>query len=155
SRFARWTGVCAGVLVAAYILFESPISGMSMNPARSLASALMARDFRALWIYFLAPPLGMLAAALLHGRRRACAKLDHVPSARCIFCSQRPAPAQRPKRIVILGGGFGGVFAAQQLEKLLRGLGDYEVVLVAKDNYFVFQPMLPEVISGTIGLLDL
>jgi NADH dehydrogenase len=155
SRFARWTGVCAGVLVAAYIFLESPLSGMSMNPARSLASALMARDLGALWIYFLAPPLGMLAAAFLHGPHQGCAKLDHGPPVRCIFCEQRPAPAQRPKRIVILGGGFGGVFAAQQLERLLRGRGDYQIVLVAKDNYFVFQPMLPEVISGTIGLLDL
>jgi len=56
---------------------------------------------------------------------------------------------------VILGGGFGAVFAARQLEKQLGMRGDYEIVLVAKDNYFVFQPMLPEVISGTIGLLDL
>src|SRR3954465_350102 len=155
SRFARWTGVCAGLLLASYIFLESPLSGTSMNPARSFGSALMAGEFGALWIYFLAPPAGMLVAAFLHGRRQACAKLDHVPSVRCIFCAQRPAPAERPKRIVILGGGFGGVFAAQQLEKQLRGRHDYEIVLVAKDNYFVFQPMLPEVISGTIGLIDL
>src|SRR5205823_5195952 len=155
SRFARWTGVCAGVLLAGYILFESPLSGTSMNPARSLASALLAGNFGGLWIYFVAPPLGMLAAAAIHGRRLACAKLDHVPWVRCIFCAQRPVPAHRPKRIVILGGGFGGVFAARQLEKQLRGLHDYEIVLIAKDNYFVFQPMLPEVISGTIGLMDL
>ena len=78
-----------------------------------------------------------------------------MPWVRCIFCAQRPVPARRPKRIVILGGGFGGVFVARQLEKQLRGLHDYEIVLIAKDNYFVFQPMLPEVISGTIGLMDL
>jgi NADH dehydrogenase len=154
SRYARWAGVCAGALVAIYIFVESPISGMSMNPARSLASA-MGAGFQALWIYFLAPPLGMLAAAAVHRRRAGCAKLDHAPGVRCIFCEQRPKTAERPKRVVILGGGFGAVFAAQQLERELAGRGDYEVVLVAKDNYFVFQPMLPEVISGTIGLLDL
>jgi len=154
SRFARWTGACAGLLVAVYIFAEAPISGMSMNPARSLASAILSGDLRALWIYFLAPPLGMLGAALLH-RRAGCAKLDHAPGVRCIFCEQRPPPAARPKRIVILGGGFGAVFTARELERRLAGRDDYEVILVAKDNYFVFQPMLPEVISGTIGLLDL
>ena len=155
SHFARWTGVCAGALVAIYIFAEAPISGMSLNPARSLASALGAGGFATLWIYFLGPPLGMFAAAFLHRRRAGCAKLDHPAGMRCIFCEQRPPPAERPKRIVILGGGFGAVFAAQQLEKQLGARGDYEIVLVAKDNYFVFQPMLPEVISGTIGLLDL
>jgi NADH:ubiquinone reductase (H+-translocating) len=154
SRFARWTGVCAGVLVAVYIFAEAPISGMSMNPARSLASAVGTGDLRALWIYFLAPPLGMISAALLH-RRAGCAKLHHAPGVRCIFCEQRARTAGRPKRIVILGGGFGAVFTAQELQKRLAARGDYEVTLVAKDNYFVFQPMLPEVISGTIGLLDL
>jgi len=97
----------------------------------------------------------MFAAAFLHRRHAGCAKLDHPAGVRCIFCEQRPPPAERPKRIVILGGGFGAVFAARQLEKQLGMRGDYEIVLVAKDNYFVFQPMLPEVISGTIGLLDL
>lgn len=56
------------------------------------------------------------------------------------------------KRIVILGGGFAGVYAAMELEKHLAD--DLEVVLISKENYFVFQPMLPEVISGTIGLTD-
>ena len=58
------------------------------------------------------------------------------------------------KRIVILGGGFGGMYAAMHLESLVRRRDDVEVILVNKDNYFVFQPMLPEVISGSIGLLD-
>jgi NADH dehydrogenase len=57
-------------------------------------------------------------------------------------------------RIVILGGGFGGVYTAMALEKALGSRDDYEIVLVNKENYFVFQPMLPEVISGTIGLTD-
>ena len=89
-RLARLTGVCAGVLVAVYITFEAPISGMSMNPARTLASALPAHIFSDLWIYFLAPPLGMLLAAqsfigLRGARAIACAKLHHQNPARCIF----------------------------------------------------------------------
>src|SRR5262245_34087935 len=58
------------------------------------------------------------------------------------------------KRIVILGAGFGGVYAAQHLEKLLGRKDDFEIILITKENYFVFQPMLPEVVSGSIGLLD-
>ena len=61
---------------------------------------------------------------------------------------------RKRKRIVILGAGFGGVYTAQSLEKMLGRKDDFQVVLVNKENYFVFQPMLPEVVSGSIGLLD-
>lgn len=57
-------------------------------------------------------------------------------------------------RILILGGGFGGVYTAIELEKLLKREPAVEIGLVNKDNYLVFQPMLPEVISGSIGILD-
>ena len=65
--------------------------------------------------------------------------------------------ADRPTRILVLGGGFGGVYTAITLEKLLKRElkdGRVELGLVSRDNYIVFQPMLPEVISGSIGLLD-
>jgi NADH dehydrogenase len=62
--------------------------------------------------------------------------------------------AAKKPQIVILGGGFAGVYTALALEKALGSRNDYDVVLVNKENYFVFQPMLPEVISGTIGLTD-
>jgi aquaporin Z len=95
-RHARLTGVCAGLLVALYITVEAPISGMSMNPARTLGSAAFAGVWTALWIYFLAPPLGMLLAAELYLRRRGpagvfCAKLHHQNDTRCIFCQARRA----------------------------------------------------------------
>src|SRR5258707_7126670 len=62
--------------------------------------------------------------------------------------------AGRRSRIVVLGGGFAGIYTAMELEKAMDGRDDFEVVLINKENYFVFQPMLPEVISGTIGMLD-
>ncbi len=58
-----WFGVVAGLLVWSFIVFESPLSSMSMNPARTLASAIPARSYRAIWVYFIAPPLAMLLAA--------------------------------------------------------------------------------------------
>ena len=90
ASLARLTGVFAGSLVATYITLEAPLSGMSLNPARSLASALPAGTWPTLWIYFTAPPLGMLLAAELYVRRRGlaavfCAKLHHDTTHRCIF----------------------------------------------------------------------
>jgi len=61
---------------------------------------------------------------------------------------------QTRPRVVILGGGFGGVYTARYLEKALGRRDDFDILLVNKENYFVFQPMLPEVISGSIGILD-
>lgn len=60
----------------------------------------------------------------------------------------------RPVRILILGGGFGGLYAAMALDKRLGRHAGVEITLVNRENYFVFQPMLPEVISGSIGILD-
>jgi NADH dehydrogenase len=61
--------------------------------------------------------------------------------------------AESKKRILILGGGFGGVYTASRLEKLLRP-DEADICLVNRENYFVYQPMLPEVISGSISLTD-
>jgi aquaporin Z len=99
SRWMRLTGLAAGALIFLYVTFEAPLSGMSMNPARSLGSALAARDLGALWIYFVAPSLGMQLAAAIFRRRRVagCAKLDHPPDVSCIFCGQR-APASSATR---------------------------------------------------------
>jgi aquaporin Z len=94
---ARFTPYFAGVLVATYICVEAPLSGMSMNPARTFASAFHAMYWHALWIYFTAPPLGMLAAAEVFLRTRGgagpkCAKLHHANNKRCIFrCGYVPA----------------------------------------------------------------
>ena len=93
TRLHRFTGLFAGLLVAAYITFEAPLSGMSMNPARTLASAIPAHYWTAVWIYMTAPIIGMLAAAevyvRVYGRQSvACAKLHHQNHTRCIFCGK-------------------------------------------------------------------
>jgi aquaporin Z len=101
-RLMRATPLLAGILVATYITVEAPISGMSMNPARTLASALSAGTWTALWVYVLGPLAGMLLAAELYVRGRArhpvrCAKLHHLNDRRCIFrcgfAAARPAEA--------------------------------------------------------------
>ncbi|MEZ5583458.1 MAG: aquaporin [Candidatus Competibacteraceae bacterium] len=96
-KLARYTGLFAGLLVALYITFTAPFSGMSMNPARSFGSAVIAGQLHFLWLYFTAPPLGMLLAAELFHRLRGrdavgCCKLHHENDKRCIFrCNYRRA----------------------------------------------------------------
>jgi len=90
GRLARYTPYFVGALYALYVTFETPLSGMSMNPARTFGSAFHAGYWHALWIYFIAPTLGMLAAAevflQLHGGVGPwCAKLHHANNKRCIF----------------------------------------------------------------------
>ena len=96
SSRAMYTGLFAGALVAIYITLEAPLSGMSMNPARSFASAWPAGLWTNLWIYLTAPVLGMQCAAFLHllGRKSrpvGCAKLMHSNRQRCIHCGYVPA----------------------------------------------------------------
>lgn len=95
ARYAHLTGWCAGALVATYIIFEAPFSGMSMNPARTFGSAFPAQLWTAWWIYFTAPLAGMLAAAQVYLVKKrpkvlACAKMHHQNTKRCIFCGKPP-----------------------------------------------------------------
>ena len=111
-RLARYTGLFVGGLVFLYITFEAPLSGMSMNPARSFASAFLSDNWTGWWVYFTAPPLGMSLAAALYVRLRGpagvrCAKLHHDNPYRCIFCEYQseqmrlglPSPARSDKGI--------------------------------------------------------
>jgi len=99
-HLARYTGLFAGALVAAYITLESPLSGMSMNPARTFGSALIGDLWTGLWIYFTAPVLAMqLAAAFyLRGKRTVyCAKYHHYNRHRCIFNCRFPELRERER----------------------------------------------------------
>ena len=89
-NLAGYTGLFVGSLLLIYIAFEAPISGMSMNPARTLGSAVPAGVWTALWVYLTAPLIGMLLAAEVYVRRHSraavlCAKLHHTLDTPCIF----------------------------------------------------------------------
>jgi len=111
ERLARFTGVVAGILVAIYISLEAPFSGMSMNPARTFGSAFWAHLWTGWWIYFTAPPLGMLLAAEIYLRNKGragikCAKLHHQNHRRCIFCEyqrNKPPDSAQPPGSELLG----------------------------------------------------
>ena len=82
---AKLTSYLVGVLITFYVLFFGPVSGFSINPARTVGSACFAHIWTALWLYFTAPPLGMLLAAqgyiALYGKNDVhYAKLHHGPS---------------------------------------------------------------------------
>lgn len=91
QRFAMKTPYLAGALVAFLVFVEAPISGTSLNPARSFAPSLLTNKYTDQWLYWLGPPLGALLAVLLFVRLVAkkdqggCAKLFHTERYRCIF----------------------------------------------------------------------
>ena len=98
-KLARFTGLFAGALVFLYITFEAPLSGMSINPARTAASAVPSGVWTSSWIYFTAPVLGMfLAAQIYRGTRGesplACPKYHHGTKQRCIFCGHPGQPKE-------------------------------------------------------------
>ena len=91
TTLSRYTPYFVGTLYALFITLETPLSGMSMNPARTFGSAIRGSYWDALWVYFLAPTLGMLVAAeffllVRGGIGPSCAKLHHANDKRCIFC---------------------------------------------------------------------
>jgi aquaporin Z len=117
-RAARFTGLFAGALMAVYFVVERPYSGMSMNPARTFASAVPAQVWTGLWLYFAAPLLGMVVAGevyLVSFGSVYCAKLHHDNDKRCIFhhgyekereeppVSGSDQPGQEPARTDIRG----------------------------------------------------
>jgi aquaporin Z len=100
-KLARYTGLFAGLLVCLYITFEAPLSGMSINPARTVASAWPSGIWTGGWIYFTAPVLGMLLAAQVYlaamdSVPTACPKLHHSSKQSCIFCKGKSIKATNP-----------------------------------------------------------
>ena len=94
-RLMPFTGAAVGLLVAVLFFVERPVSGASLNPARSFGPALVGFVWTGLWVYLTAPPLGALAAALLYRRRRrtvACGKLIHDSAYACHFLDCRYSP---------------------------------------------------------------
>ena len=91
ERFGPYTGLLAGALLAVLIFMVAPISGTSLNPARTFGSAAVAKVWTALWLYFLAPPIGALLATVVYRwpektKQVICAKLYHPKNDRsCIF----------------------------------------------------------------------
>jgi aquaporin Z len=91
QRFAPRTPFFAGTLVALLVFIEAPISGTSLNPARSFAPALLVEHFSDQWIYLIAPLLGALLAVkvfdmlVVKSEQGGCAKLYHTERYRCIF----------------------------------------------------------------------
>jgi len=76
-RLAAWTTWLVGLLIANYIVFFAPVSGFSINPARTFGSAVFAHVWTAVWIYFTAPLLGMFGAAEIYVRASTLRSRDY------------------------------------------------------------------------------
>jgi aquaporin Z len=102
KNWSRYTGLFAAILLATYITFEAPYSGVSLNPARTFSSAVIPGEWTAIWVYFTAPPLAMVLAASAYrfhagAHHVFCAKLHHDNHERCIFrCRHGEKNANEP-----------------------------------------------------------
>jgi aquaporin Z len=101
SSLATYTSYCVGLLITLYILFFAPVSGFSINPARTTGSALFADVWTAGWLYFTAPLLGMLGSAEVYLRSYGtdqilCAKLHPDQRYRCPFICNFPGHRHKP-----------------------------------------------------------
>jgi aquaporin Z len=101
---ATKTSYLVGFLISLYILFFAPISGFSINPARTIGSAVFAHLYTSLWIYFTAPLLGMLLSAEVYSRsqgrgRILCAKLHPDPRYPCPFLCHYPGHQHRQSEV--------------------------------------------------------
>ncbi len=103
-KLARYTPAFVALVTVFYYMMAMSLSGYSVNPARSFSSALFARIWQGIWIYFIAPGLGMFAAAALYRKvagaeRVYCAKVFHDFESNCPFYCRiavlydRPQPA--------------------------------------------------------------
>ena len=70
----------------------------------------------------------------------------------CAGAEESAESADRVSRVLILGGGFGGIYAAIELERALRSRPDVCITLVTRDNYFLFTPMLHEVAASDLEM---
>lgn len=84
QRLAPYTGWFVGLLIASFVTFEAPLSGMSINPARTFGSAVLANLWTGWWIYYTAPIAGMLLGVIIsrlvaRDSELLCARLNHSP----------------------------------------------------------------------------
>lgn len=92
ERLEKFAGLFAAVLIALYIGFDSPLSGMSLNPARTFVSGLTSHMWDGLWLYFVAPMLAALLATVLstdadRWQARVREAASNAKNSICAICS--------------------------------------------------------------------
>ncbi len=90
KKLTPFAGLAAGFLVAALVYLTAPISGTSLNPARTLGPAIAGWDFSFIWIYLFAPFSGSIVAAAIHKmvpflHSPLCAKMNHTANDTCLY----------------------------------------------------------------------
>jgi aquaporin Z len=95
-RLAPWTPLAIWPAITALVWIGAPYTGTSLNPARSVAPAVVFSQLADLWVYVVAPTAGAVALAALWRRRDRAfhpktAKLFHDPGYRCCLGSDLPA----------------------------------------------------------------
>ena len=85
----KWVGGVIAALIALYLFVETPLSGMSMNPARTVGSAVAAHEWKTLWVYFSGPTLAMLLAAEVY----------HLFQGRLLDSPSYPVEKEKPNNL--------------------------------------------------------
>jgi aquaporin Z len=92
---AQYTSYLVGILIMFYVFVFAPVSGFSINPARTTGSVVFANVWTAIWLYFVAPLMGMMTSAEIYirvyGKENVlCAKLHPDPNYPCPFLCHFP-----------------------------------------------------------------
>jgi len=125
-RLAPRTGILAGLLVATLVMIEAPLTGTSLNPARSLAPALLMQRLDGVWIYLVAPTIGAVAAAMAWrgrwGARQAliCAKLYHAGASPCQFATCPYITLRRGEAVIQQGDAGATAYVIESGEVEVR-----------------------------------
>ncbi len=105
ERWEKAAGAFAAALIALYIALESPLSGMSLNPARSFGSALTAGQWTGMWLYFLAPVASMLLATEAYRWMRRHGWIDRpegkTASSLCLLCDFKDLAVELAGRPIV------------------------------------------------------
>ena len=84
SQGSKETGITAGIAVGATVgleaMFAGPISGASMNPARSLSPSVISGNFHSLWIYMTAPTIGAILASIIWKMMNNKSRIGYISS---------------------------------------------------------------------------
>ncbi|MGO8968007.1 MAG: FAD-dependent oxidoreductase [Myxococcaceae bacterium] len=150
--FALHFGSLALVAVVATRLFRQVALPRRVRVAATGALTVLAAIDLLAWLLLATSPLARaLLGSVVALEAVALAYLVGRPVRDMWFYARwHPPPGSRKKRVVIVGGGFAGLYAASRLDAVLGYHRGLEVIVLDQRNYFLFPPLLPSVATGAI-----
>lgn len=151
AYMASWTELIGGTLLVVGLLSRPAAFALATTMVVALITAIIP-ELKSFWDLFGSLEVGyllILVTIAVAGPGKV--SLDGLASEIVRRSKPRLKEGAKPKRVVVLGGGFAGVHTAKFLTDMLYERNDVEVELLSEENYFVFQPLLPEVAAGGVA----